>query len=134
MSRIIPQIKYTKVSIMHYLFCYVKENNYESFFCPIEGIIFNLHFNKNLQLFINNQFVDAISKKTFPTFNPVNGKKIADVAEADKVCRIVSRHSSLNCFCVSGGCGRCRECRQGGLPSRLRMAEPGRLHSRKTAE
>jgi hypothetical protein len=38
-----------------------------------------------LQLFINNQFVDSASGKTFPTLNPANEKKIADIAEADKV-------------------------------------------------
>jgi hypothetical protein len=38
-----------------------------------------------LQLFINNEFVDSASGKTFPTLNPSNEKKIADIAEADKV-------------------------------------------------
>jgi aldehyde dehydrogenase (NAD+) len=37
-----------------------------------------------LQLFINNEFVDARSGKTFPTINPATGKKIVDVAEGDK--------------------------------------------------
>lgn len=36
------------------------------------------------QLFINNEFVDATSGKTFPSINPANGKKLADVAEGDK--------------------------------------------------
>jgi aldehyde dehydrogenase (NAD+) len=36
-------------------------------------------------LFINNEFVDAKSGKTFETVNPANGKVIARVAEADKV-------------------------------------------------
>ncbi|KAJ9583104.1 hypothetical protein L9F63_022547, partial [Diploptera punctata] len=35
-------------------------------------------------LFINNQFVDSVSGKKFPTLNPANGKKIADIAEGDK--------------------------------------------------
>lgn len=39
----------------------------------------------NFQLFINNEFVDAVNKKRFPTINPTNGQKIIDVAEADKV-------------------------------------------------
>jgi aldehyde dehydrogenase (NAD+) len=39
---------------------------------------------KYTKLFINNEFVDAASKKTFPSFNPCNGQKIADVAEAAK--------------------------------------------------
>ena len=37
------------------------------------------------KLFINNEFVDAKSGKTFETINPANGKTIARVAEADKV-------------------------------------------------
>lgn len=36
------------------------------------------------KLFINNTFVDAVSGKTFPTFNPATEDKIVDVAEADK--------------------------------------------------
>ncbi|XP_069816903.1 aldehyde dehydrogenase, mitochondrial [Dendropsophus ebraccatus] len=36
------------------------------------------------QLFINNEFQDAASKKTFPTINPSTGEVICHVAEADK--------------------------------------------------
>jgi len=36
-------------------------------------------------LFINNEFVNSVSGKTFATFNPCNGEKIADVQEGDKV-------------------------------------------------
>jgi aldehyde dehydrogenase (NAD+) len=36
------------------------------------------------KLFINNEWVDAVSGKTFPTINPCNGEKICDVAEGDK--------------------------------------------------
>ena len=36
------------------------------------------------QLFINNEFVDSVSKKTFAAINPATGKKIIDVAEGDK--------------------------------------------------
>ncbi|XP_065156328.1 aldehyde dehydrogenase X, mitochondrial-like [Atheta coriaria] len=39
---------------------------------------------KYTKLFINNEFVDAKSGKTFPTINPVNEKKIIDVAAGDK--------------------------------------------------
>jgi hypothetical protein len=35
-------------------------------------------------LFINNEFVDAVSGKVFPTYSPAAEEKIADVAEADK--------------------------------------------------
>lgn len=36
------------------------------------------------QIFINNQFVDAKSGKTFATINPATGKQLALVAEGDK--------------------------------------------------
>ncbi|KAJ8299857.1 hypothetical protein KUTeg_022604 [Tegillarca granosa] len=36
------------------------------------------------QIFINNEFVDAVSGKRFPTINPSTGEKICDVAEGDK--------------------------------------------------
>lgn len=41
----------------------------------------DVHFNK---LFINNEWHDAISKKTFPTINPATGEVICQVAEGDK--------------------------------------------------
>lgn len=37
---------------------------------------------KCTQLFINNEFVNSTSGKTFPALNPANGKKLADVQEA----------------------------------------------------
>lgn len=39
---------------------------------------------KYTQLFINNQWVNSISGKTFATVNPATGEKIVDVQEADK--------------------------------------------------
>ena len=39
---------------------------------------------KYTKLFINNEWVDAVSGKTFTTYDPTNGEKICDVAEADK--------------------------------------------------
>jgi acyl-CoA reductase-like NAD-dependent aldehyde dehydrogenase len=37
---------------------------------------------KYTQLFINNEFVDSISGKTFPVINPATEEKICDVQEA----------------------------------------------------
>lgn len=37
------------------------------------------------QLFINNQWHDAVSGKTFPTINPATVEVICQVAEADEV-------------------------------------------------
>ncbi|KXJ06283.1 Aldehyde dehydrogenase, mitochondrial, partial [Exaiptasia diaphana] len=39
---------------------------------------------KFTQLFINNEYVDSLSGKTFPTINPSSGEKICDVSEGDK--------------------------------------------------
>ncbi|CAK1540639.1 unnamed protein product [Leptosia nina] len=39
---------------------------------------------KYTKLFINNEFVDAVSKKTFPTINPQDESIITQVAEGDK--------------------------------------------------
>ncbi|XGW13242.1 hypothetical protein V3C99_013685, partial [Haemonchus contortus] len=39
---------------------------------------------KFTKLFINNEWVDAVSKKTYETINPATGKRITSVAEADK--------------------------------------------------
>ena len=39
---------------------------------------------KYTKLFINNEWVDAVSGKTFATYDPTTGNKICDVAEGDK--------------------------------------------------
>ncbi|XP_071794533.1 aldehyde dehydrogenase 1A1-like [Asterias amurensis] len=39
---------------------------------------------KYTQLFINNEFVNSVSGKTFPTINPTTGEKICDIQEGDK--------------------------------------------------
>lgn len=39
---------------------------------------------KFTQIFINNEWVNSESGKTFPSINPTNGKKICDVQEGDK--------------------------------------------------
>merc|ERR1712013_74220 len=40
---------------------------------------------KYTQLFINNEWVPAVSGKTFPTVNPCNEQEICRISEADKV-------------------------------------------------
>jgi len=39
---------------------------------------------KHTQIFINNEWVNSVSGKTFPTFDPSTGEKIADIQEGDK--------------------------------------------------
>lgn len=58
--------------------------------------------------------MDAKSKKTFPTINPATGKKITDVAEADKVLKLycfywlfANQHVVFKCV------GGCRDSREG---------------------
>nr|AVR59246.1 mitochondrial aldehyde dehydrogenase 2 [Platynereis dumerilii] len=41
----------------------------------------DIHYNK---IFINNEWQDAVSGKTFPTINPATGNVITQVAEGDK--------------------------------------------------
>jgi len=36
------------------------------------------------KLFINNEFVESVSKKTFATYNPSTGEEICKVYEGDK--------------------------------------------------
>ena len=43
------------------------------------------YLNCFLQIFINNEFVNSESGKTFPTINPTNGEVITNVQESDKV-------------------------------------------------
>ena len=47
------------------------------------------------QLFINNEFVNSASGKTFPTVNPCTGKTIVQVQEADKVSQLSIHSVSL---------------------------------------
>lgn len=39
---------------------------------------------KFFKIFINNEFVNSVSGKTFPTYNPATGDKIVDIQEGDK--------------------------------------------------
>ncbi|XP_038154591.1 aldehyde dehydrogenase, mitochondrial-like [Cyprinodon tularosa] len=48
---------------------------------PVPSTQPEVHYNK---LFINNEWQDAVSGKTFPTINPSTGEVICQVAEADK--------------------------------------------------
>lgn len=44
----------------------------------------------HVQIFINNEFVNSVSGKTFATIDPCTGDKIADVQEADKVTSLAA--------------------------------------------
>ena len=60
-------IKYTQVNtFMKYSYRYMSK-----------------HFYFKQQIFINNEFVNSVSGKTFPTYNPATEEVIAQVQEAD---------------------------------------------------
>lgn len=70
---------------IHTQYCLVGVNELNDIF-----LVFCFHCYEFLvyfifQLFINNEFVDSVSGKTFPTVNPATGEKIVDIAEGDKV-------------------------------------------------
>ncbi|XP_008293852.1 aldehyde dehydrogenase, mitochondrial-like [Stegastes partitus] len=69
-SRVSPLL--SRVSACHYSAAAIPAPNTQP----------EVHYNK---LFINNQWKDAISGKTFPTINPSTGEVISQVAEADEV-------------------------------------------------
>ncbi|KAJ6642833.1 Aldehyde dehydrogenase X, mitochondrial [Pseudolycoriella hygida] len=54
---------------------------------------------KFTKLFIKNEFVDAVSKKTFPVSNPANEKLVANVAEGDKADVDLAVVAARNAFC-----------------------------------
>ncbi|XP_077430923.1 aldehyde dehydrogenase, mitochondrial-like [Vanacampus margaritifer] len=69
-SRTLPRVKV--VSTCHYSAAAIPAPNTQP----------EVHFNK---LFINNEWQDAASGKTFPTVNPATGEVICHVAEANEV-------------------------------------------------
>lgn len=50
------------------------------------------------KLYINGEFVESVSKKTFSTPNPATGEKLADVYEADKEDISLAVHAARNAF------------------------------------
>ena len=48
-------------------------------------LILSILYITYFQLFINNEFVDSVSRKKFPTINPTDGTIIAQISEGDKV-------------------------------------------------
>ena len=50
------------------------------------------------QIFINNEWVNSVSGKTFPTINPTNGEVITEVQEGDKVFPFYVSKTTLPCL------------------------------------
>ncbi|KAG1653435.1 Aldehyde dehydrogenase, mitochondrial [Nymphon striatum] len=55
----------------------------------------NIEYNK---IFINNEWRDAVSGKTFPTINPTTGEVICEVAEGDKADVDIAVKAARNAF------------------------------------
>ena len=47
------------------------------------------------QLFINNEYVDSVNKKTFATIDPVTEEKICEVAEGEKVLEHINSKTCI---------------------------------------
>ncbi|KAN0038202.1 hypothetical protein ACTA71_000374 [Dictyostelium dimigraforme] len=58
----------------------------------------------NTKLFINNEWVDPISKEKFKTYNPANGKLICEISEANELDVDIAVESSRNA--LNGEWGR----------------------------
>lgn len=71
------------------------------------------------QLFINNQFVDAKSGKTFETINPATGETIAKVAEGDKADVDLAVKAARKAFAYGSEWRRMDAAQRGYLLSRL---------------
>ncbi|CAG2105416.1 unnamed protein product [Medioppia subpectinata] len=54
---------------------------------------------KYTQIFINNEWHNSVSGKTFPTINPANNEKLADIQEADEVC-VLSTELSIKSLII----------------------------------
>ena len=47
------------------------------------------------QIFINDEWINSVSGKTFPTYNPATNEKIVDVQAGDKVFKAFN--FDINC-------------------------------------
>ncbi|XP_038049086.1 aldehyde dehydrogenase, mitochondrial-like [Patiria miniata] len=76
----------------------------------------DIHFNK---IFINNEWCDAVSGKTFPTINPCTEEKICDVAEADKADVDKAVEAANQAFALGSPWRTCDALTRGTLLNRL---------------
>ncbi|XP_026039213.1 aldehyde dehydrogenase, mitochondrial isoform X2 [Astatotilapia calliptera] len=75
-----------------------------------------VHYNK---LFINNEWHDAVSGKTFPTINPATGEVICQVAEADEADVEKAVKAASNAFRLGSPWRRTDASHRGVLLNRL---------------
>jgi len=74
---------------------------------------------KHAKLFINNEFVDSKSGKTFATINPSTGEKICEVAEADKADVEIAVAAANKAFQLGSPWRTMDACHRGNLLNKL---------------
>lgn len=76
----------------------------------------DIKFNK---IFINNEWKNSVSGKTFPTVNPSTGEKICDVAEGDKADIDLAVKAAREAFRLGSPWRRMDACERGRLLNNL---------------
>jgi len=74
---------------------------------------------RHTQLFINNEWRNSVSGKTFATFNPATGEKIADVQEGDKADVDLAVEAATNAFKLGSEWRRMDAAQRGYLLNKL---------------
>uniref|UniRef100_A0A3B4X954 aldehyde dehydrogenase (NAD(+)) n=1 Tax=Seriola lalandi dorsalis TaxID=1841481 RepID=A0A3B4X954_SERLL len=103
-SRALPRL--SRLSVCHYSAAAI----------PAPSTQPEVHYNK---LFINNQWQDATSGKTFPTINPATGEVICQVAEADEADVDKAVKAARNAFRLGSPWRRMDASHRGLLLTRL---------------
>uniref|UniRef100_A0A6Q2Y4G7 Aldehyde dehydrogenase domain-containing protein n=1 Tax=Esox lucius TaxID=8010 RepID=A0A6Q2Y4G7_ESOLU len=62
----------------------IKNNMFYLLYSYIRNHIFIIRSHLTSSIFINNEWQDSVSGKTFPVFNPANGEQICEIQEAEK--------------------------------------------------
>ncbi|KAG8224103.1 hypothetical protein J437_LFUL001797 [Ladona fulva] len=84
---------------------------------------------RHTQIFVNNEWYNSKSGKTFKTFNPANGQVIADVQEADKADVDFAVEAAHNAFKLGSPWRRMDASQRGLLLSKLAdLVERDRLY------
>ncbi|KAL6461437.1 hypothetical protein MHYP_G00295810 [Metynnis hypsauchen] len=84
---------------------------------------------KHSKIFINNEWYDSVSGKTFSTYNPATGEKICDVQEADKADVDKAVQAARSAFSLGSEWRRMDSSERGRLLSKLAdLVERDRLY------
>uniref|UniRef100_A0AAR2LVE7 Aldehyde dehydrogenase domain-containing protein n=1 Tax=Pygocentrus nattereri TaxID=42514 RepID=A0AAR2LVE7_PYGNA len=82
-----------------------------------------------MAIFINNEWYDSVSGKTFSTYNPATGEKICDVQEADKADVDKAVQAARSAFSLGSEWRRMDSSERGRLLSKLAdLVERDRLY------